>query len=128
MEILAALFIDDINARSVPGPSTRLDITGVQFSLAAPQAPPVNVTPHLLVIVRCAPEDSPNAVLEVVFKRRGEQVARNVQPLQIEPGKFAYRLVRPELTFDEYGTIEAYSRVDTKDWVIAPLTLLPPPT
>jgi len=35
MDILAALFVEGINQRSVPGPSTRFDLTGVMFSLPA---------------------------------------------------------------------------------------------
>ena len=52
MHILAALFIDDIDIRQVEGPSTRIDLGGVQFSAAAPTplpltwAPPVSYT-HL---------------------------------------------------------------------------------
>jgi hypothetical protein len=131
MQILAALFIDDINARSVPGPSTRLDITGVQFSLPAPTPPPVTINPHLVVIVRCAPGEASDGVLEVVFRRPGETegdpVARSVQPLSIEPGKFAYRLVRADLEFREYEVIEAHCRVDRDPWTVVPLTLLAPP-
>ena len=36
MEIIAALFIDEINLRQVPGPATRIDLSGIQFSAAAP--------------------------------------------------------------------------------------------
>ena len=39
MQILAALFIDGIELRQVPGPSTRIDLTGVHFSMAAPSPP-----------------------------------------------------------------------------------------
>jgi hypothetical protein len=133
MQILAALFIDDINARSVPGPSTRLDISGVQFSLPAPSPPPVTINPHLVVVVRCGPDESPNGVLEVVFRRQAdsdpeaEPVARSVQPLNIEPGKFAYRLVRADLEFRSYEVIEAHCRVDRGPWSVVPLTLLAPP-
>jgi hypothetical protein len=49
-----------------------------------------------------------------------------VQPLQVEPGKFNYRLVRAELMFEEYGTIEAHCRVDLGPVTIVPFTLLPP--
>ena len=55
-----------------------------------------------------------------------EQVARNVQPLQVEPGKFNYRLVRGELEFDDYGTIEAHGRIDMGPVSVVPYTLLPP--
>lgn len=126
MDILAALFIDGIDLRSVPGPSTRIDLTGVQFSAPAPSALPVRIEPHLCVIVRCAPEDKGTGVLEVVYRRGDEQLARNVQPLQVEPGKFNYRLVKAELEFDELGTVEAHCRVDLGPVTVVPFTLLPP--
>jgi len=62
--------------------------------------------------------------LEVRFLRDGEQVARNVQPMQVEPGKFNYRLVRAELTFDEPGTVEAHCRVDQGGVLVVPLTVM----
>ena len=126
MQIVAALFIEGIDLRQVPGPSTRIDLTGVQFSAPAPQAVPVTIEPHLCVIVRCAPGERADAALEVVFQREGEQIARNVQPLSIEPGKFGYLLVRAELEFDDYGTIEAHCRVDMGSATVVPYTLLPP--
>src|SRR4051812_12251528 len=104
MEIVAALFIDTIELRQVAGPSTRIDLGGVQFSAPAPGPFPVTISPHLVVMVRCPLEAKPTAALEVIFHRDGEQIARNVQPLSIEPGKFNYRLVRAELSFDEPGT------------------------
>ena len=55
-----------------------------------------------------------------------EQLARNVQPLQIEPGKFNYRLVRPELNLDSYGTILARCRIDGGPEHVVPYTLLAP--
>ncbi|HUP74362.1 MAG TPA: hypothetical protein VM282_15070 [Acidimicrobiales bacterium] len=126
MQIVAALFIEGIDLRQIPGPSTRIDLTGVQFSGPAPRAVPVTIEPHLCVIVRCAPGERADAALEVVFRRDGEQIARNVQPLAIEPGKFGYRLVRAELEFEDYGTVEAHCRVDMGDATIVPYTLLPP--
>lgn len=126
MEILAALFLDGIDVRSVDGPSTRLDLTGVQFSALAPSPPPVTIEPHLCVIVHCPPGARDTAALEVVFQRGEEVMARNVQPLQVEPGKFNYRLVRAELTFDEPGTIEAHCRIDLGPVVVVPFTLLGP--
>jgi hypothetical protein len=56
----------------------------------------------------------------------GNEVARNVQPLQVEPGKFGYRLVRAELTWESYGTIRAHCRLDEGPETVVPLTLLPP--
>ncbi|NNE72824.1 MAG: hypothetical protein HKN26_04105 [Acidimicrobiales bacterium] len=125
MEILAALFIDSIDLRSVPGPSTRIDLTGVQFSAVAPTPPPLVWSPHLVVIVHAPADDKGSAALEVVYTRDGEQIARNVQPLQVEPGKFNYRLVRAELEFPDYGSIEARCRLDMGAETVVPYTLLP---
>lgn len=142
MQIVSALFADDIQVRQATGGAARLDLTGIQFSSAAPSPFPVTVTPHLVVIVRCPTDHSGNAALEVVFRRVGptvgeenggggdgqeiDQVARNVQALQIEPGKFAYRLVRPELDYPESGTIEAHCRIDMGEVTVVPYTLLDP--
>src|SRR3954454_12029051 len=126
MQIVAALFIENIELRPAPGPSTKIDLTGVHFSLAAPQPVPVSLEPHLVVLVRCPPEGPTSGALETVYSRDGEQIARNVQPLQVEPGKFAYRLVRAELEFEDYGTVEASVRIDLGDPIVVPFTLLPP--
>ncbi|MEQ8718218.1 MAG: hypothetical protein RIE08_11480 [Acidimicrobiales bacterium] len=126
MDIVAALFLDDIATRQVPGPTTRLDLTGVQFSAPAPGPFPVTVTPHLVVIVRCAPGEAGTGALEVVFRRGGEQIARNVQPLQVEPGRFSYRLVRAELDYPAADTVEAHCRVDAGAVTVVPYTLLEP--
>ena len=66
-------------------------------------------------------------VLEVTFHRGEEQIARNVQPFDVEPGKFTYRLVRAELEFEDYGTIEARCRINQDPHVTVPYTILPPP-
>jgi hypothetical protein len=126
MDIIAALFIEGIDLRQVPGPSTRIDLTGVQFSSPAPTSVPVTIEPHLCVIVYCPPGAKSAGALEVVYRRGEEQVARNVQPLEVEPGKFNYRLVRAELAFDDYSTVEAHCRVDMGPEVVVPYTLLPP--
>lgn len=126
MQIVSALFIDDMDIRQVAGPSTRIDLTGIQFSAPAPAAFPVTITPHLVVIVRNAAGESPNGALEVVFQRDGEQIARNVQPVEVEPGKFAYRLVRGELEFPTAGTVEAHCRIDMGPVTVVPYTLLDP--
>ena len=127
MQIVAALFVENIEQRTVAGPATRIDLGGVMFSMAAPSAPPVTVSPHLVVLVRCAADESGTDVLEVVFRdEKGEQVARNVQPLQVEPGRFGRQLVRGELTYETLGTIEAHCRTAKGDTVVVPLTLLPP--
>ena len=126
MDIISALFIENIDLRQVEGPSTRIDLTGIQFSLTAQNPVPVTIEPHLCVIVHCPPDHKGSAALEVVYMRDGQQIARNVQPLQVEPGKFNYRLVRAELEFTEYGRIEAHCRVDLGPTTVVPLTLLPP--
>lgn len=134
MRILAALFIDGIDLRQVPGPSTRIDLTGVQFSAPAPQPVPVTIEPHLVVLVHCPEGEKSAGALEVVYRRpggeepEGTQLARNVQPLEVEPGKFNYRLVRAELEFEEYTTVEAHCRIDLGPVTIVPYTLLPPVT
>ncbi len=126
MEIVAALFIDEIDVRSVPGPSTRIDLRGIQFSAAAPTPVPLVWAPHLVVIVRCPPEGSGQGVLEVTYHRGDDQIARNVQPFEVEPGKFTYRLVRAELEFADYGTVEARCRIGQGPTTTVPYTLLPP--
>ena len=126
VDIVAAVFIEGIDLRSEPGPSTKIDLTGVHFSSVAPAPPPVTIEPHLLVLVRCRDDEEGTGALEVTFYRDGEQIARNIQPLQVDPGKFGYRLVRTELTFEDYGTIEARARLGAGPVVEVPLTLLPP--
>lgn len=126
MQIVSALFIDEIELRQVPGPSTRIDLSGVQFSAPAPGPFPVTVTPHMVVLVRNGEGERPDGALEVVFLRDGEQIARNVQPIDVEPGKFAYRLVRAELEFPGPGTVEAHCRIDLGDVMVVPYTLLDP--
>jgi hypothetical protein len=127
MHIMAALFVEGMDMRQVPGPSTRIDLLGVFFSLAV-ESFPTTLTPHLVVLVRAPEDDSGNATLETVFLRDGEQIARNVQPALVEPGKFGRLLVRPELEFDAPGTIEARCRiVESESTVVVPLTTFPAP-
>ena len=78
---------------------------------------------------RCIrPGEEGQGILEVVFRdEQGEQVARNVSPFQVEPGKFTYRLVRGELEYRQLGTIEAHCRLLPDGLpTVVPLTLLPP--
>ena len=128
MDIVSALFIENFNLRQVPGPATRVDLSGIMFSMPAPTDPPVTITPHLIVLIRSRPDDPPNGVLEVVFRdESGEQVARNVSPFNVEPGKFTYRLVRGELEYQKLATIEAHCRLLPDGQVtVVPLTLLSP--
>jgi hypothetical protein len=88
----------------------------------------VTISPHLIVLVRCRPDEDGQGILEVIFTdQTGDQVARNVSPFTVEPGKFTYRLVRGELEYASYGTIEAWCRLLPEGAVIGvPLTLLPP--
>ena len=135
MKIVAALFMEDIELRSVPGPSTRIDLTGIQFSAPAPSPVPVTISPHLVVLVWNPPDGKDVAALEVVFSfgdsadepdDESEPAARNVQAVTIEPGRFSYQLVRPELTFDDYVTVLAHCRLDDGPQHVVPYTLLPP--
>ena len=98
-----------------------------------PQGPvPTSVGPHLVVLVWNPPGHKSNGALTVAFTNvdqeanEGEPLARNVQPLEIEPGKFNYRLVRATLPFDDYKTILARCSIDGGDEHIVPYTLLPP--
>jgi hypothetical protein len=128
MDIVSALFIESFDMRQVPGPATRVDLVGIMFSMPAPGPPPITVTPHLIVLIRSRSDDAPNGILEVVFRdETGAQVARNVSPFNVEPGKFTYRLVRGELEYKELGTIEAHCRLLPEgQTTVVPLTLLPP--
>ena len=140
MEILSALFVDNVDLRPAEGGASRIDLTGVQFSAVAPSplpltslphlspsSLPLTWAPHLSVIIRCAPDEPGAGVLEVIYERDGEQLARNVQPLEVEPGKFTQRLVRGEIDFEEYGTIVARCRVDQGPVLNVPYTMLAPP-
>jgi hypothetical protein len=128
MEIVAALFVENIDFRQVAGPSTRIDITGAFFSTAVP-AYPAQLTPHLVVLVRAPADSEGNGTLETVFVRAdGTEVGRNGQTFFVEPGKFGYRLVKGELEFPEPGTIEAKCTIlESGSSVTVPLTALPNP-
>lgn len=129
MDIVAALFVENMDFRQVPGPSTRIDLSGVFFSMPAPTPPPVTLTPHLIVLVRAPKDDNGFHALNVVFyDDDGNEVVRSKQPVEVEPGKFGYRLVRPELTWQQLGTLEAHVRIDDGPDTVVPLTLLPPVT
>lgn len=127
MDIVAALFFEDLDTKQdFAGGPTKIDLGGVHFSAGAPQPPPVTMAPHMVVLVRCGPDEKGTGALEVRFLREdGEQLARNAQPLQVEPGKFAYRLVRAELPFDDYGTVEAHCSIDGGHATVVPYTLVP---
>ena len=130
MQIVSALFVESFEIRQAPGPSTRIDLTGAMFSMAAPSAVPVTISPHLVALIFCPPGETGDGVFEAVFRNGvhddDEQIARNVSPFTVEPGKFTYRLVRGELEFSEYRQIVAHCRVDHGPWHLVPFTLLPP--
>ena len=135
MQIVSALFVENFEMRQAPGPSTRLDLTGAMFSMAAPEPAPLTISPHLVALIFCAAEEAGQGVFEVIFRGdlgdperpdAGEHLARNVSPFSVDPGKFTYRLVRGELTFADYGQIFAHCRVDRGPWHVVPFTLLPP--
>jgi hypothetical protein len=130
MQIVSAVFVEDFNLRQAAGPSTRIDLTGVMFSMAAPGPAPVTLDPHLVALIYCPPDLPGSGVFEVVFRRGldedDEQIARNVSPFNVEPGKFTYRLVRGELEFADYGQVFAHCRIDRGPWHLVPFTLLPP--
>ena len=126
MQILSALFVEGFDFRQVDGPSTRIDLSGIYFSMAV-DAYPTTLEPHLIVLIRCGEDESGSDFLEVVFTRDGEEVARNRQPVMIEPGKFGYQLVKGELEFTTDGTVEASCRLvnDGGEPLVVPLTALP---
>src|SRR6476646_8454218 len=125
MEIVAALFVENINFRQVEGPSTRIDITGAFFSMRAEEFP-AHLSPHLVVLVRVAKDGDGNGTLETRFvNEAGEEVGRNVQSFAVEPGKFGYRLVKGELEFDTPGIIVKHSATtESGSSVVVPLTVL----
>ena len=125
MDIVAALFVENIDFRQVEGPSTRIDITGAFFSKKV-DAFPAHLDPHLVVLVRVPKTADGNGTLETRFiNEAGEEVGRNVQQFSVEPGKFGYRLVKGELEFDTPGTIEAHCLItETGSAVVVPLTVL----
>lgn len=130
MQIMSALFVENFQLRQAPGPSTRIDITGAMFSMAAPSAVPVSIDPHLVALIYCPADEGGMGVFEAVFRKGAtedsEQVARWVDPFKVEPGKFTYRLTKAALDFDEYGQVFAHCRVDKGPWTVVPFTLLPP--
>ncbi|MDH3754212.1 MAG: hypothetical protein OEU32_10110 [Acidimicrobiia bacterium] len=126
MEIVAALFIEGIEMRQAEGPSTRIDLTGVHFSAVAPGEFPVTISPHLVVLVHCPADGTGFGALEVTFERGGEEIARNVSPVQVEPGRFTRQLVQAQLAFDEPGSILARCRIDGGPVLSVPYTVLDP--
>ena len=128
MQIVAALFIENINfRRDFEGGPTKIDITGAYFSTTAP-AFPTTLTPHLVVLLRAESEAARTGTLEVRFVHEGEtdEASRHRAPVTIAPpGKFFYQLVKPDLTFEAAGTIEAHCTiVETGSTVVVPLSVI----
>ena len=123
MYIIAAVFVDDISLRELDGSVSRIDLTGVQFSSLVEEEFPMVFAPHLAVLIHSDDSSTDNGVLEVTYYRGDEQIARNVQPLTIEVGKFAYRLVRAEMEFLEPGRVEARCRIGDSDPLVVPYTI-----
>ena len=57
MQIVSALFVENFEMRQAPGPSTRIDLTGAMFSMAAPGEAPVTIAPHLVGLIFCPPDE-----------------------------------------------------------------------
>jgi len=132
VQIISALFAENIDLRQVEGPSTRIDLTGIMFSFTSATPAPVTVEPHLIALIHCPPDGDGSGVFEVTVTRDpdpatvtdAEPIARNVAPFTVEPGRFTYRLVRAEIVFDEPGTVYAHCRIGHGAVTTVPLTLL----
>ncbi|HEX6659636.1 MAG TPA: hypothetical protein VF065_16210, partial [Ilumatobacter sp.] len=68
MQIVSALFVEEFNMRQAPGPATRIDMTGVMFSMAAPGPVPVTIDPHLVALIFCPAEEPGHDIFEVIFR------------------------------------------------------------
>tara|TARA_Y100001936_G_scaffold46898_1_gene45634 strand:- start:630 stop:872 length:243 start_codon:yes stop_codon:yes gene_type:complete len=80
-----------------------------------------------MVLVQCPADHQGLAALEVTFHSDGESLdVRNVQPINVEPGKFGYNLVQATLEVSEPMTVEAHCRIDGGPITKVPLTVLEP--
>ena len=78
-----------------------------------------------MVLVQCPAEHKGLAALEVTFHSDGKPLdIRNVQPINVEPGKFGYNLVQATLELSEPMTVEAHCRIDGGAVTKVPLTIL----
>lgn len=124
MKFVAGLYVENINFRKNESDSTRIDIDGAYFSFT-PASYPTTHTPHLVLLISAVGSEIPNDTLIVEFFNGDQMIARNVQPCPIEPGKFGYRLVRPELEFTEPMTIIAKCTLtDSQEIIEIPLTAI----
>ena len=129
MQIVGALWMDNVDfRRDFDGGPTKIDITGAYFSTHVDGNFPAHLTPHLLVLLRAEHDSARSGTLEVTFHHEGsdDEVGRHRAPVMIQPpGKFFYQLVRPELTFEAPGTIEARCVIpETGSTVTVPLSVM----
>ena len=129
MDIVSALFIESFDLRQVPGAVDPRGPRGASCSRCRHQSRPRS--PSRLTSSCSSARDATTpltAILEVVFRdEAGEQVARNVSPFNVEPGKFTYRLVRGELEYPNSGRWRPIAAcVPDGQTTIVPLTLLAP--
>src|SRR3954452_22692910 len=107
MQIVSALFVENFEMRQAPGPSTRIDLTGAMFSMAAPSPAPVTLSPHLVALIFCAASEPGNGVFEAVFPKGmsedEEEVPRNRNPFTVEPGKVPFPVVGGQAEFRQLG-------------------------
>ncbi len=123
MQIVSALFVEGFSLRDGGNGSTLMDLTGVHFSRTLDTAFPAPLDLELLVLVRGPARVTATADLTVTFLREGRVLERVGHALEIDPGRFAYRLVRQTLTWTEPGTIEARCTLDGGPPVTVPLTV-----
>ena len=125
MDIVAALFIEGIELRQVPGPSTRIDLTGVQFSAPAPagtghdRAPPRG---HRALPTRRAAPPRWRSSTSATASRSPATCSRS----RSSRASSTTAWCAAELEFADYGTVEAHCRLDLGPVIVVPFTLLPP--
>lgn len=124
MKFVAGIYVENINFRKNEEGLTRIDIDGGFFSFS-PESYPVVYQPHLVLLISAINSNISNDTLIVEFFKGDEQVARNVQPCPVEPGKFGYRLVKPEIEFSEPSTIVAKCTLtESNETIEIPLTAI----
>lgn len=122
MKFVAGLYVENINFRKNEKALTRIDIDGAFFSFS-PESYPTTFQAHLVLLISAIDSTIAADTLVVEFYKGTEMVARNVQPCPVEPGRFGYRLVRPELEFLEPSTIIAKCTLtDSNETIEIPLT------
>ncbi|MFN8015055.1 MAG: hypothetical protein U0R17_00400 [Acidimicrobiia bacterium] len=124
MKFVAGLFVDNIQFNKDENNATKIDIDGAFFSFK-PESYPTVFQPHLVLLINAVGSTKPTDTLITEFFINDEIVSRNVQPCPVEPGKFGYRLVRPELEVKEPVTIIAKCTLtDSNETIEIPLTAM----